>query len=563
MKLSRRRFITGTAATSLATALSLRPTEAAEGARTHEGPADLLILNGQIVTLNPASPTAEAVLIRNGRIQFVGTAAEAKSIGRGVRRYDAAGRTVLPGFIDGHTHIEAFSESLDFQYALARSLRSLSEMLSILKQAVSTTPSGRWIIGRGFFNVPGQVVEKRMPTREELDSVSMERPVALFSSPHICSLNTAAFKALGAWTEDDEKALKWRDGSPVHGLTIHRNGDGVPTGVAVEAQELIWALQPYTLAERVAAYSRHAQQDYVSKGISSLTLISGSVERVAAISKAYDEGLMPLRARRFSLVPQAIGFDDVVRRDGKAGSGNDMLRFGGIKIFVDGAGQDGLGAPYDDVKWTLEDLSDMVTRCTREGYPTIMHVVTLSGLNLALAAHAEAQRRTPVRLRHRLDHLPFLNDAALIARMKELSLGAGLTRAQRGDGRPHEAPDFRALLNAGIAVQAVSDSAGSFRDFSPMAGIASLVAPVDEGGTLPPGKTVTLDEALRMYTTTAAWAAYEERDKGTIEVGKLADFAILSGNPLQTEAGKLFDIEVDEVIVGGRSRYRHSQSADP
>ena len=117
MKLSRRRFITGTAATSLATALSLRPTEAAEGARTHEGPADLLILNGQIVTLNPASPTAEAVLIRNGRIQFVGTAAEAKSIGRGVRRYDAAGRTVLPGFIDGHTHIEAFSESLDLERA--------------------------------------------------------------------------------------------------------------------------------------------------------------------------------------------------------------------------------------------------------------------------------------------------------------------------------------------------------------------------------------------------------------------------------------------------------------
>jgi predicted amidohydrolase YtcJ len=142
--------------------------------------------------------------------------------------------------------------------------------------------------------------------------------------------------------------------------------------------------------------------------------------------------------------------------------------------------------------------------------------------------------------------------------MQQLGLGAGLTRAQRGDGRPHETPDYRALLDAGVHVQAVSDSAGSFTNFSPLAGIASLVAPVQEGGTLPPDKAVTLDEALRMYTTTAAWAAYEEHDKGSIESGKLADFTILSGNPLSTQPAGLFGIEVDEVIVGGRSRYERA-----
>ena len=429
--------------------------------------------------------------------------------------------TVMPGFVDGHTHIEAFAESMDFQSSLDPAFKTIEQNLAALRAAVSTTPPARWVIGRALASLPRQVAEQRMPNRAEMGSVSTMRPVALFAGPHVASLNTAAFKALKAWTYEEERALRWRDGSPLHGSFIHRDGNGAPTGVATELQELIWQLQPYTPGEREASCSHHAKQEYAARGITSLTLISGAIERTDAIASAYRRGLMPLRARRFYLTPQAIGFDDVKRSGVTSGDGDDMLRFGGIKIFADGAGHDGMGSRIDDVKWTLQSLSALLTRCAESGYPTIIHTITPGALKLVLAAHREAQRRSPVRLRHRLDHLPFLQDAEDVRLIKELGLGVGLTRASRGDARPHPAPDYRALLDAGVKVQLVSDSAGSFSNFSPLEGIASMVAPVSEGGVLP-------------------------------SVGKLGDFVVLSADPWSLQGGALFDIRIETVIVGGQ-----------
>jgi predicted amidohydrolase YtcJ len=261
---------------------------------------------------------------------------------------------------------------------------------------------------------------------------------------------------------------------------------------------------------------------------------------------------MPLRTRRYFLVPQATGFTDIQRAGLTRGSGDEMDRFGGVKLFIDGAGIDGLGKRIEDYKWDAAGLADIITRCNRAGLPVIMHAVSPGGMNLGLDAAAEAERRAPAGLRHRMDHLHFLSDPAAIQRIKSLGLGVGLTRAQKGDGRPRTTPDFRTFLDAGIRVQAVSDSAGSFSNFSPLAGIASLVAPVSEGGVQPAGRELTLDEAMRLYTTTAAVGLYEEAEKGSISVGKFGDFALLSQDPRAIAPGALFDVKVDGVFVGGR-----------
>jgi len=556
--LLKRRDILGFGAAAAATGL-MTGRGMAQSRLAASGPAaDLVVLNAKIITMDPARPRAEAVLVKGGRIALVGTEADVRARGRGVPIFDAGGRAVMPGFIDGHTHIEAFSESMDFQTALPRQPKTIEESLAILRNAGGEGPRGRWIIGRALASFAAEVAEKRMPTLQEMDSISQERPAALFAGPHVVSLNTAALKALKAWTFEEERAMKWRDGTPIMGSFVHRDGNGTPTGVAVEMQELIWQLQPYTPAEREASYSAHARRDYISKGMTSITLISGATERVVAIANAYRDGLIPIRSRRFFLVPQAIGFNDVLKMGLKSGDGNDMLRFGGIKIFADGAGHDGLGDRLDDVKWTVQALSDLITRCDQAGYPTITHIISTGGLKLAIAAHAEAQRRagTRARPRHRLDHLYFLGDAGDIRRIKELGLSLGLTRASRGDGQVRARPDFRALLDAGVPVQLVSDSAGSFADFSPMAGIASMVAPVSEGGVLPPDRMVTLDEAVKMYTTTAAWIANEEGQKGSISVGKLGDFAVLSADPWTRPGASMFDITVDNVILGGQSVHK-------
>ncbi|WP_395670568.1 amidohydrolase [Phenylobacterium sp.] len=521
-------------------------------AQAGRGGRDLLILNARVWTLDPATPSAEAVLVRGGRIAYVGDAAGARSRGAGVPVFDAAGRTLVPGFIDGHIHIEAFSESMDFQTALPAVSHSLDEVFAVVRRAVATTPPGRWIIIRGLANLTSQVAEKRMPTRQELDAISATRPIAVFSSPHVVSLNTPALKAVGVWTEREEKALKWRDGTPVGGIGVHRLADGTPHGVATEVQELIWQLQPYTPAELQASYGAHALKDYAAKGITTAINISGSRERVAAITALHRRGEMPLRTRRYFLVPQATGFDDIQRAGLTRGSGDDMDRFGGVKLFIDGAGIDGLGKRIEDYKWDAAGLADIITRCNRAGLPVIMHAVSPGGMNLGLDAVAEAERRAPAGLRHRMDHLHFLGDPAAIQRIKALNLGVGLTRAQKGDGRPRTTPDFRTFLDAGIRVQAVSDSAGSFTNFSPMAGIASLVAPVSEGGVQPAGRELSLDEAMSLYTTAAAVGLYEEAEKGSITVGKFGDFALLSQDPRTLAPGALFDVKVDAVIVGGR-----------
>src|SRR5260221_11947515 len=159
----------------------------------------LLIVNARALTLDPKQREAEAIIVRGGRIAFVGQATEAEARGRGLPLFDAAGRTVVPGFIDGHTHLEWFSESFSFHTQLSRDLKSLQEMFTILRAAAAKTPAGRWVLGRGTFNLDTQVVEKRLATRQEMDSVSTDHPVILFSSVHEASLNTLAFKKLSLW----------------------------------------------------------------------------------------------------------------------------------------------------------------------------------------------------------------------------------------------------------------------------------------------------------------------------------------------------------------------------
>jgi predicted amidohydrolase YtcJ len=519
---------------------------------------DLLIVNARALTLDPKQREAEAIIVRGGRISFVGKAAEAKARGRRLPLFDAAGRTVVPGFIDGHTHLEWFSESFSFHTQLSRDLKSLQEMFTILRAAAAKTPAGRWVLGRGTFSVDTQVVEKRLPTRQEMDSVSTDHPVILFSSVHEASLNTLAFKRLSLWSEQDQLALKWTDGTPRVGSIVQRDSSRIPTGVCTEIFDLILNQPLFTLADRSAAYGLHAREDFVPKGITSIVNMSGLPEHVGADQSAQDRGELPLRIRMFHMVPCSDSLDRILTSRTTAGAGDNMYRFGGIKVFVDGDGQDGIGHEITDLKWTQDQLNQTVLRSQRAGYPMVFHVVTKGGFDLTLNSLENAQRHVPRRLRHQIHHLGgLLANSTDRARVKALQVTLGLTRADRGGEWPEDI-DYRGLLDEGIPSLCVSDSAGSFRHFSTLEGIASLVAPPSEGGVLKAGRTLTFEEALRMWTTTPAYANYEEPDKGSITVGKLGDLTILSRDPRNLEGGELFDVGVDTVILGGRVVFRKS-----
>jgi predicted amidohydrolase YtcJ len=513
---------------------------------------DLLVLNARVLTLDAARPEAEAILVKAGRIVFVGTSDEARTRGRGIPSFDAAGRSIVPGFIDGHTHLEWFAESFAFHTQLPADLHSLQDMFALLRKAAAGTAKGNWVIGRGYFGVNTQVVEKRLATREELDAISGEHPVVLFSSVHEASLNTLAFKALGLWTERDQLAMKCRDGRPRVGSLIYRDPAGVPTGVATEIYDLILDQPLFPIAARTAAYGKYAREDFMPKGLTTIVNMSGQPDHVKADRLAQRSGALPLRIRMFHIVPNATTLDELVAARLRRGQGDDAYRFAGVKVFVDGDGDDGMGHEITDLKWSQEELDRTVLRCNREGFPLVFHVVTKAGFDMTLNSLEQGARRGPHGLRHQIHHLGgLLNDAGSRSRVKALRATLGLTRADRGSRWPEEI-DYRGLLDEGLRPLCVSDSAGSFRNFSALEGIASLVAPRNEGGVLPKGRQVSFEEALRMWTTTPAHANYEEHNMGSISVGKLGDFSVLSHDPLALRGGELFDLNVEAVILGGR-----------
>jgi predicted amidohydrolase YtcJ len=547
----RREFLAGAAGLALAA-----PLAGGAVAQPSGRPANALLVNGRIATLNPAQPRAEAVLVRNGRIAFVGSNADARRQAGGLTPTDLGGRTLMPGFIDGHTHFEWYIESDAFQTRIDRSHRNLPEIFAVLRPAAAKTPKGDWIFGRGYFSLDNQVAEKRLATRQELDAISTDHPIILFSSIHVASLNTPALKKLGMWTLEDERKLRWKDGSPRTGMIVQRDADGLPNGVVTEMFDMVLDQPLIPEADRMAAYARYAREKYLAAGMTSVCNVSGDADHIRLEKALQARGQLPLRFRTFYQLLAVVGLDDLIAAGLTQGQGDDMHKVGGVKMFVDGAGQDGMGHRVTDYKWTEERLTETIAKCNMAGLPALLHAVTPGGLERALNAVAGAKARTGRNLRHQIHHLGFLGDEADLRRIRELGITVGMTRAEKGDGRARPRPDFRAMVDAGVQVMSVADPAGSFPSFSAWEGVGSLVAPASEGGVLPDDRRLTIDEAIRTWTTQTAVTMYEEANKGQISAGKLADFQVLSQDPWAIPAGGLFEIKVEEAYLGGRSVYQ-------
>jgi predicted amidohydrolase YtcJ len=521
--------------------------------------ADLAILNGRLITLDPAKPEAEAALVRAGRIVLVGTDEEVRAESASASVFDAAGRAVVPGFIDSHVHLELASAASEYQVPChAPPFTSLHEIRRALAAKAADTPAGRWVVGRSSYNLAGKVSEGRMPTRQELDSVTDKHPLILFSGLHIASLNRRGFEELGLWNPASEMNLRWRDGRPRVGTVVHRDGAGEPTGLATEVADLLYGKEIYSIEEIREAIATHARRLFVAKGITSVATIATSGKDLRAVQLAQRAGQLPLRVRFYYRVPMTIAMRDVLASGLLPGAGDDRFRFGGIKIFVDGTGEDGLGNVLEDLKWTRDELADNLSQAQEAGLQALLHVVTPGGLSLALDAVEEAQRRHPRSLRPRLEHASVVRSEAEIRRLQDLGIRISITRSTRGEARLRTPPPYPALVRAGLKPVSISDSTGTIPEFSPLAGIASLVALPQDGGIFPEGKALGFEDALRTYTAWAAESLFEEDDKGSITPGKLGDFAVLSFDPRGRPSGEWFDLKVDATILGGEPVFERS-----
>ena len=514
---------------------------------------DMALVNGNVLTIDDAAPRAEAVVARGGRIVHVGSNEEARSLAAGLPVFDAGGRTVVPGFIDGHTHLEMTCLALTQCVSCAAPpFASLAEIAAELEAAVERTPANlehpEWIIGRSSFGLHLRVPEGRLFTRHDLDAISEQHPIAVFSSLHVGMLNTRALRELGLWD---------RAGDPPMGIVIHRDDDGLPTGVVTEMWDL---LPPFATQDVEQALREKARELFVENGVTTIHNLPYSGHDVRAITKLQEPGDLPLRVRYYVHAGRHMDLDELFSLGIKPGFGDEMLAFGGVKAFIDGCCHDGYGNKLWDVKWTRADLFEFVRRVHDNGHQLWMHINSQLSIDLGLDAYEHALNLNPQRHRHRLEHsADFVVDREQIERMKRLGVGAVTTPQfiySQGDTMGNRYPrpfKLRSLIDAGVEVIGSSDATGTVPDgISPLFNIACAVSRrTQRGETYHPEESVHPLDAIRMFTIWPARWAHEDHLKGTISPGKLADFAVLSGDPLDVESDALFDLDVDATILGG------------
>ncbi len=525
--------------------------------------ADLLFRRGRIVTLDPAHPTASAMAVRDGKVVALGTEEEVAGLaGPGTRVVDLEGCAVLPGFHDAHCHVLLFGLSL--VEVNLREASCVRDVVDAVAARVARTAAGGWIRGGGYNE--NKLVERRHPTRTDLDPVSPEHPVYLLHvSGHMGVANSRALALAGITAQTPDPP----------GGVIDRDPRGEPTGVLKEtAQELIKrVLPPYTLEETKQALAA-AGRRMAAEGITSAQdAWAGWVapEEFRAYQEAVREEVLP---QRIWLMPDVESLTVKGERFDFAfglhtGFGHERLRLGAIKIFVDGSlvGRTAaLTAPYADGSGTRGILVKPEGRIFQQvrmahagGWQVAMHAIGDRAIEVALDAVEHTMGPEARRYRPRIEHCGVLR-WDLIERIRRLGvvvvtqprflyeLGDGF-RAALGEPRLRLTYPLASLR--GIPVALSSDR--PVVDGAPLLGIsAALTRRTRSGERLAPDEAVTFEEALRWYTLGGAYAAFAEDELGSLEPGKWADFVVLSDDPFGVDPADLGTVRVRSTYVGGR-----------
>ncbi|HSK05846.1 MAG TPA: amidohydrolase [Kofleriaceae bacterium] len=538
------------------------------GASCSQGPkaahpssaATLVLVGGDVRTLDPERPAATAIAIRGDRILAVGADAEVRRLaGPGARVIELAGKTVTPGLVDAHCHLHGLGA--DLENVSVRGLSSEAETVQAMAAAAATRPAGEWLIGRGWDQNrwPGQA----FPTKAALDAAVSDRPVLLRRiDGHAVWVNSKALAAAGvtAATPDPQ------------GGKIVRGAGGEPTGVLVDtAMGLVDAVVPAPTAEHRERRIRAAARRAVEVGLTGVHEM-GIDDATAAVYRALAErGELPLRVHAF--LSGDAGDVARVRRNPEPAVGRFQLR--GVKFYADGAlGSRGarLSADYDDDRgnrglWVSppEQLAFAVEVATSAGWQVAVHAIGDAAIGAVLDALLAAQRKYPGEHRPRIEHLqvlapadlPRLVEARAIASMQPTHATSDMPWAEQrvGAERIKGAYAWRAVIDAGVPVAAGSDF--PVEEVSPLHGIYAAVTRQDgrgePAGGWYPAQRMTLDEALTAFTYGAAYAGFAEDTRGRLAPGRLADLTVLDG--VLAADRSLLERKVALTIVGGEIVY--------
>lgn len=535
----------------------ISPATRRETRRISHKDADTVFLNAQIVTLDSRRPRAQALAVEHGRITKIGTDQEILSIaGREAHIWDLGGATVLPGLTDCHTHLVSYG--IELSGANLRKATSISEIQDSLRKQSKRTRAEGWVLGYGWDQE--KLRERRFPNRFDLDAAIPDRPVCIFRvCEHICVANSVALQLANITTATE---------LPAGGVIDHDNGTGEPTGVLREnAMNLVHSHIPALDDRELRKAISLAMHRAVSAGLTSIHCIVDEPQHVRVLQAMNRAG--ELRARIYVLIPD--GWLGQAGQIGiSTGFGDEMLRIQAVKAFTDGslgARTAALESPYSDSPDTRgvqihsqDELNAIVESAAHQGLQVAIHAIGDHAVAMALTAIENARLAVPQsdKLRHRIEHASVLNPD-LIKRIRRARVIASVqphfipsdpwVPARVGRERARFVYALRSLLESGTTVVGGSDC--PVEPIDPLEGISAAVT----SATRDYGERVEIQDALEMFTKNAAYATHEEKLKGTIREGNMADLVVLDRDPLRIPPEEIRKIKVLATVVGGRIAY--------
>ncbi|HEX2662349.1 MAG TPA: amidohydrolase [Candidatus Acidoferrum sp.] len=528
--------------------------------------ADLVLLNAHVVTMYDKQPSAEAIAIEGDRIAWVGSTNEVKRLyPKPARTVDLHGRTVLPGIIDAHTHLINLGESL-----VRLNLKDLPTEKGIIervKQRVASTAPGEWILGWGWDE--GKWASN-YPTNQALSAATPSNPVFLVG------LHTFA-----AWA--NQRALQMagitkNTKDPENGRIVRDETTGEPTGILLNrAQDLVAKhIPPATLAQAKRAMQL-AARECVRNGLTSVHEAKVTPLMVQAVQEMVREGQMPLRVYAMLDGADTNLVDEWLKR-GPAIDPHHQLTIRAFKLFADGAlGSRGaaLLEPYSDaptkgVMTTPEsEVHSLTRRALESGFQVCAHAIGDAANRAVLNAYEQAEKEVPeahdprLRIEHAQvlapEDIPRFAKLGVIASMQPTHCTSDMPWAEKrlGPERVKYAYAWRSVKDSGAHLPLSSDFPGE--TLNPFYGIYAAITRQDPEGNPPDGwhaeQKLTLEQALRGYTIEAAYAEFEEKDKGSIEKGKLADLTVISEDIAKIPPRQILSIRVLKTFVGGKAVY--------
>ncbi|MEP6999070.1 MAG: amidohydrolase [bacterium] len=532
-------------------------------------PADLIVTNARIYTVDDSRPVVTAMAVRDGRIAFTGSLREAMALkGSATRVVDAGGRTVIPGMVDAHAHLLGLGQSL--RSVALYGAKSYDEVIARVVARAKGVPAGQWIVGRGWDQ--NQWGDTRFPTHDALTRALPNNPVYLTRvDGHAGLANAVAMRAanVGAATKDPS------------GGRIERTASGDPTGVFVDnAKELVEHAIPDETREQTRAEIRSAIAESQRWGLVGVHDAGESRATIDLMEEMAKAGEIPFRLN-VMIGDDSAAVAHYLARGPQSGLYDNHLWIRSIKLYADGAlGSRGaaLLEPYSDdprnnglLLSAPAHIQDVATRALRAGFQVATHAIGDRGNRLVLDAYAAALAKVPTAdHRFRIEHAQIINHDD-IPRFAELGVIPSMQAVHQtsdmywagtrlGVGRLAGAYAWRSLLNTGIVVPNGSDF--PVEAVNPLLSFHSAVARQDAenwpaAGWMPEQK-MTRDEALKSMTIWPAFAGFQEATMGSLTPGKLADFVVLDRDIMTVAERDILGTAVVATYIGGKPVYERA-----